>query len=275
MTNTVTGGKTVAQYLTDKVASGASFHEQLAYNTRGLVALKTDAQGYETRFAYNAFAQLAKQSQQSHASVLDKQRHDAGKQITDTTFNYDGRGLLTSTVISGAGLSQSSSKTYDAFGRVVTVTDGNGNPTTIAHSVDIASDKAGRKVVSTQVVDGATRTIETLYDMLGRKLSVQNATGDVTRYQYDDGANSIMVTQPNGTSVKTTRNALGKVASVAQYDAAGIELSVSTYHYDKNANLVETRLNGQMQTRTAFDKNNRAHRVTDANGHQVETQYDE
>ncbi|WP_273047935.1 hypothetical protein, partial [Pseudoalteromonas sp.] len=275
VTNTVTGGKTVAQYLIDKVASGEAFHEQLAYNTRGLLALKTDAQGYEIRFVYNAFAQLAKQSQQSHASVLDKQRHGAGKQITDTTFNYDGRGLLTSTVISGAGLSQSSSKTYDAFGRAITVTDGNGNPTSIAHSVDIASDKAGRKVVSTQAVDGATRTIETLYDMLGRKLSVQNATGDVTRYQYDDGANSITVTQPNGTSVKTTRNALGKVASVTQYDAAGIELSVSTYHYDKNANLVETRLNGQMQTRTAFDKNNRAHRVTDANGHQVETQYDD
>ncbi|TMO68602.1 putative Ig domain-containing protein, partial [Pseudoalteromonas aurantia] len=275
VTNTVTGGKTVAQYLIDKVASGEAFHEQLAYNTRGLVALKTDAQGYETRFAYNAFAQLAKQSQQSHASLLDKQRHDAGKQITDTTFNYDGRGLLTSTVVSGAGLSQTSSKTYDAFGRAVTVTDGNGNPTTVSHSVDIASDKAGRKVVSTQTVDGATRTIETLYDMLGRTVSVKNATGDVTRYQYDDEANSITVTQPNGTSVKTTRNALGKVASVAQFDAAGIELSVSTYHYDKNANLVETRLNGQVQTSTEFDKNNRAHRVTDTNGHQVETQYDE
>ncbi|MCF6437002.1 putative Ig domain-containing protein [Pseudoalteromonas sp. MMG022] len=273
VTNQISNGtKSVAAYLQSAVGSGESFHEKLDYDVRGLLASKTDAEDYQTTFEYNAFAQLVKQSQQSHLSILDKQ--SGVKTLTHTEFAYDNRGLLETTTLSGGNISQTSSKSYDAFGRVVSTTDGNNHTKNISYTVNGDNDKVGRVVTSTQTVDGAQREIITQYDMLGRVLSVKNASGHITRYSYDDNTHTTTVTQPNGTQVKTTRNGQGLVASMTQLDAQGNELSTSAFEYDANGNVLKTLLNGELQKHTQYDKNNRVRFVTDAYGNQVETQYD-
>ncbi|WP_415839120.1 hypothetical protein, partial [Pseudoalteromonas byunsanensis] len=274
------GTKNVDAYLQSKVASGEKFEEKLNYTTRDLLESKTDAEGYKTTFEYNAFAQLVKQSQQTHLSVLDKQNTQTDKSVwTNTAFAYDNRGLLETTTHSAGNLTQSTSKSYDAFGRVISTTDGNtqttdDKTTTISYTVNGDNDKVGRVVTTTQAVDGATREVTTQYDMLGRVLSVKNASDHITQYSYDDTTNTTTVTQPNGTQVKTTRNGQGQVESVTQLNAQGQTLSTSAFEYDANGNVVKTLLNGQVQSQKDYDKNNRVQLVTDANGNQVETQYD-
>ncbi|MCF2860498.1 hypothetical protein L1286_23835, partial [Pseudoalteromonas sp. SMS1] len=274
VTNKVINGKTAETFIAELVASGGAFHEQLSYDTRGLLTSKVDSEGYETTFEYNAFTQLLKQRQQTHTSIGDKLSGQSGLSSLTSTFEYNARGELLSTKKTQGGTSLQTSQTYDAFGRVVTQTDANDNTINYAHSIDITSDKVGQVVVTSQNVDGVTREIETRYDTLGRKLSVKQASGKVTSYVYDDAKNSVTVTQADGSSVKTIRNGHGKVASVTQYDADGKQVSVSEYVYDNNGNLNETHLNGVRQSAIEYDKNNRVHRTTDAEGRQVETQYD-
>ncbi|ODB34621.1 hypothetical protein BB427_19110 [Pseudoalteromonas sp. BMB] len=274
VTNTVAGGsQSIDAYLQSKVGGGEKFKESFSYTARGLLASKVDAEGYLTTFEYNAFAQLIKQTQRTHQTMLAKQlgRRDM---LTYTEFDYDNRGLLTTTTLSGGNESQTSSKTYDAFGRVLSTTDGNNNTTNISYTVNGGDDKVGRVVTSTQVVDGTSREIITQYDMLGRVLSVKNASGHITQYSYDDNSNTTTVTQANGTQVKTTRNARGQIESVTQLDAQSNVLSTSAFEFDANGNVIKTLLNGAVQKHTSYDKNNRIHVVTDPNGNQVETQYD-
>ncbi|MCF2860237.1 putative Ig domain-containing protein, partial [Pseudoalteromonas sp. SMS1] len=274
ITNRLANGQTIESYLRASVSQGDAFHERVDYDARGLVEKQIDAQGYETTFEYNAFAQLVKQSQQTHFTYADKLGGNSRKKTVVSSLEYNGRGLLLSTTERYGSSSTTTSQTYDAFGRVLTQTDANGSTLTNHHTLNIASDHVGRVVTMSRVVDGATRRIETQYDMLGRKLLVEHASGHTTAYAYDDASNSMTVTQADGSSVTTTRNALGLIASVEQLDRIGQRVSLSEYHYDKNGNLTETYTNGKLASLTQFDRNDRVHLVTDGAGRQVETHYD-
>ncbi|MFK2902315.1 RHS repeat protein, partial [Dyella jejuensis] len=75
---------------------------------------------------------------------------------TITEDTYDNRGeQLSQTEGVGTALAQTTSATYDAFGRVTRRTDGNGNAITYRY------DNLGRQVSSSQLVQGAARSTQT------------------------------------------------------------------------------------------------------------------
>ncbi|WP_415839108.1 putative Ig domain-containing protein [Pseudoalteromonas byunsanensis] len=274
VSNKVPSGQSVDSYLSGFLATGGAYTEQLKFDQRGMLVRKTDAQGYEKTFAYNAFTQLVKESQKTHLSAVDKQKGAAGLTNIETSFDYDNRGLLLTTTRTAGTETQVIGSSYDAFGRVITSTDANNNSKQTTHELNTAQDNIGRIVSTTQTVDGTARTIETRYDMLGRVLSVTDALDQVTRYEYNEQTRSVKVIQPDNSFVVTTRNALGKTASVAYFDAAGVKVSESQYDYDYNGNLTQTLLNGQVQSLNDYDSENRLTHTVDGSGTQVETLYD-
>ncbi|MCF2860509.1 hypothetical protein L1286_23890, partial [Pseudoalteromonas sp. SMS1] len=238
------------------------------FDKRGLMVSKTDVEGVRTDFEYNAFADL---KTQSAYDPFDKTPLAAAI----TKYTYDKRGLLESTQITGFDrTSHKHSSTYDAFGRVSSTTDANNHTTNVVYGASASSNRVGKVVTTSHNVDGVTRSIKTEYDLLGRELTVSDSLDGITRYAYDDSKNQITLTQADGTQVVTTRNGLGKVASVQQLDAQGTQVSLTEYRYDNNGNLVQTTLNGQVQSSRTYTENNLLHSVTDANGNTVETHYD-
>ncbi|CAH9050506.1 hypothetical protein PSECIP111951_00206 [Pseudoalteromonas holothuriae] len=273
-TNKVIGGKTASAYIQALVVNGGAYEEQLSFDQRGMLERHTDAQDYEKTFTYNAFSQLVRESQTTHLSSIDKLKGTSGLKTIHTNFGYDARGLLESTTKVADGITQTIVKDYDAFGRVIKTTDSNNHVKHTTYELDTSQDGIGRVISASQVVDGTQREIVTRYDMLGRMLSVKNGLGQVTRYEYDDNANSVKVFQPNNSFVLTTRNALGKTASLTYFNRSGETVSETQYKYDHSGNLTESIVNGQTQSLKEYDKENRVRQVVDANGQQVETQYD-
>src|SRR6185312_10090258 len=121
----------------------------------GQVAHMTDGDGYVTANSYDAFGDLIQVEQQ----LSQPGQPLSNTNSTITRYGYDARGEQT-VEIDGLGSSavRTTRTVYDAFGHVVSATDGNGNTTTYGY------DGLGRQTRSSQVVQGVTRTFGTSYD---------------------------------------------------------------------------------------------------------------
>src|SRR6185437_34167 len=137
------------------------------YTLNGLTASIRDGLGYTATDAYDAFGDLTSVQKQLTASVN-----------TTTTYSYDARGERIGEVDDAGGLNRATGATYDAFGRVTSRTDGNGN------TVSYGYDTLGRQISISEIVQGTARTTRTTYDAYGRTLTQTDAQGNVTAYQY-------------------------------------------------------------------------------------------
>lgn len=243
--------------LTTAANAGADSATHVNYTLRGAVKQVIDALGNATAYTYDAFgAVLAK------TSPLD-----AGRS-TLTSYAYDRRGLLTQTIedaSNGAyvGLNRTTTKTYDAFGRVVSATDGNGSTSMYGY------DRLGRQVTTT---DALNQTRSFAYDAFGRTLAVNDALNRTTTYTYDDASRAFTITTPEGVQTTTVSNRHGEIVSVT--DGNG---NVTTYAYDKNGSLTgTTQADGALNltSTTAYDHANRKIESVDANGVHTVYAYD-
>ncbi|MHC4739164.1 MAG: hypothetical protein ACYS9Y_09705 [Planctomycetota bacterium] len=120
---------------------------------------------------------------------------------------------------------------YDANGILTGTIDAKGNTINITHNIT-----------------GRTETIEDRlgyltiyeYDERGNVISVTNAQGDTTSYQYTDSTNPDKATivtfpSPSGPTTYYEYDSLGRTTKVT--DPVG---NVTTYSYDNNGNLLET-----------------------------------
>lgn len=241
-------------------ASDADGLTTYGYTLDGQVASMTDGLGYQTVSAYDAFGDLAQVQQQlsQPGSALD-----AGNSTT-RLFAYDARGEQTGqTEALGTAVARRTSRTYDAFGRVTSHTDGNG------HVVSYTYDPLGREVSTSQVVQGAARTTHTAYDAFGRTVTQTDALGNVTVYQYNLATHTTIVTTPDGVTMTTVKDAFGDTVSVT--DGAG---DTTTYTYDADGQRLTTRdALGQIAT-NQYDAAGERIQSTDASGQVVTTRYD-
>ncbi|MCL4760273.1 MAG: hypothetical protein KJ018_00530, partial [Burkholderiales bacterium] len=162
---------------------------------------------------------------------------------------------------------------YSPGGRVVATIDARGQRTDYAH------DSAGRTVATTlpAVANGpggpsVRPRIQNVPDALGLPVSVTDANGRVTAFQYDGGRRVTRTTESDGTFRTQTWDALGRRTGVTNeegqvttfaYDALGRLTAVSglagdaTYAYDEAGNRVQqTDALGRV-TRYRFDAVNR------------------
>jgi YD repeat-containing protein len=175
-----------------------------------------------------------------------------------TQFSYDRLGRLLSTTADPGGLARVTRREYDAFGRVITARDGNGNAASYQY------DKLGRTIL-TQNADG---TSTTGLDAFGNIVWQQDALGRRTTFAYNTENRSVTMTTPDGVSVITTRNRHGQ--TIAVRDGNGND---TVYTYNASGLLLTTAAGGAVVKNT-YDKLSRLVETTDARGVRTAHVYD-
>jgi len=183
------------------------------YTKTGLVKTQQDALQYQTRFEYDAFGEL----------ITERQQVDAAATIwQESRYTYDHRGDVLSAVTDPNGLAITTTKTYDAFGRMVSLVDANQQSHTVQY------DRLGR-VVQTQ--DPLTPARITTYDAFDRVLTQKDPSGVLTTYTYDREARSVTICAASGTAdavtTKIVYNRFGQ-----QYQVTDARGNTTTYEYD-------------------------------------------
>ncbi|HKB33094.1 MAG TPA: hypothetical protein VKF16_04440, partial [Candidatus Dormibacteraeota bacterium] len=164
-----------------------------------------------------------------------------------TTFCYDGTHNLTKA--NGPAGQPLQVEQYDSSGRLVAITDANGNTAQIANNVAgrqqtvidpnghlttvYTLDDLGDVVQQDQALGTKTLTTTATYDDVGRPLSRTDPLGHKWAATYDSNGNLLSVSDPLGHAVGVTYDAFG--APLTFTDPAG---NVSTYAYDSTGNLI-------------------------------------
>jgi RHS repeat-associated protein len=185
------------------------------------------------KFFFDASSGLLRQIQDHNGNTL--------------TFSYSGALLTVVTDASGRDLSL----TYDANGRVTTITDGNVSP---------------------------PRTIQYSYDSLGNQVNVTDPLGAATTYAYDATHHLTAVTDALGVTRITYSPAKMLATGVSRFDQANTLVSSRTFDYDTaNTRTTVTDQVGagaQASTIYQYDANHRLVQVTDPLGHIQTRTYD-
>src|SRR5271163_3475637 len=173
-----------------------------------------------------------------------------------------------------------------ALAAVLSITDRNGNTTTINRDSDgnitqitspngrwitVEHDTSNR---ITQLQDNIGRTVSYTYDSSGRLATVTDAKGGLSSYTYDSSNRMLTMTDPNGNTVFTN-----------QYDTAGrvqqqtLADGTSTFHFsyttDSNGNVTQTTITDplgnveQKNFQVFIDPGDGAGNYTNANGYLV------
>ena len=194
-------------------------HQDLDY--AGNVLRRTDHRGATTAFAYDALYR-------KHAETAPQVVCSAsGTQCTPTkTWNYDLAGRVTQEI---DPLGNVHAFIYDGLGRASQET------WPLGHSVNRTGiDLLDRVTDETKSPEGLT--VHKVYDALGRVTSeTRTIAGDsnspyTTATVYDDGANTMAMTDPNGNHALTQLDSLGHAKSVT-LDSGGLNLTRS-FTYD-------------------------------------------
>jgi YD repeat-containing protein len=230
------------------------------YTLTGQMASVTDGDGYITNYSYDTFGERIE---------AQRQVSNAGQAVTVAdstiaTYEYDGDGrLYQETYGTDSTVARTTSSTYDAFGQVVSRTDGNGNATFYRY------DNLGLQTGTSQVVQGITRATATTYDAFGDVLSTTDALGNVTQYQHNIPAHTTVETSADGVVTTMVKDAFGDVLSVT--DGEG---DTTSYSYDADGNVLSTTdALGNVST-DQYDADGNLILTTDANGDQVSYFYD-
>jgi RHS repeat-associated protein len=249
---------------------------------------------YTTTIVYNADGQKS--------SITDANGHT-------TSWNYHDNGWLSSEISpdpdgSGPNYAPATSYSYDALGRVISITDPNGTRyieynfrgqqtefTDIdpdgagglsAPVTQFGYDNAGQQ---TTVTDALSNVTTTAYDFMGRKTSVTLPDPDgggalsapVESYTYDLNSRLLTVTDARGGVTTFAYDNLGRKTSVTEPDPDGggaITSGVTTNTYSARGLSVVTDALGETVT-YAYDDYGNISSITDDAGKVTSITYDE
>lgn len=217
------------------------------FSLRGAVTAVRDALGYQTSNVYNAFAEVV-----NTIRPIDSNS-------TTSQFDYDQRGQLIQLTEDVAGQNRVSNTQYDAFGRVIQSTDGNGNVYSNTY------DRLGRRLTSTD----PSGIVTTSYDAFSRVLTITDRNGNSAATAYDDATNTITLTTAGGIVSSTQSNRHGETIAVT--DGKG---NTTNYTYNRNGQLESITDAQGNSTTTNYDAAGLATESIDANGNVVHFNYD-
>ncbi|MHA3081857.1 LysM peptidoglycan-binding domain-containing protein [Acinetobacter sp. ANC 5383] len=243
-TNLVTAIKAVAK---DRV-------EAFEYDKLGNVSKKIDAEEIGVDYVYNQYGELEKEVRQVTLSNM--------RRAVQTSYTYSKRGELKSITSDQGGLNQTSSKEYDAFGRVIKETDAKGNITNLDYSLD-----QGRTI---QIKAANNSLSQTSYDAWNRVLTVNN-NNNITTYSYDDKARTLTLKSPEGLQTLTRYNEFGDLI-----DSTEANNGKTSYLYNKDGQKIkDTNAVGAVNS-DVYDKNTGLLKeTTNAIGLKIEYSYDD
>ena len=229
-----------------------------------------------TTFTYNSYGELA--------SMTDARGNT-------TAFNYDSEGNLAS--VTNAREEVPYTYNYDAVGRNIQVTDNSGNSTSYQYD---GLDRVIRENFPlgvrqyiynccslTGVINEEGKTTQYTYEPSGgpipdNLLTVTNALGNVTAYDYDNVGNMIQATNALGNSViygydNSDRLIQDGDGTAYSYDGVGNILARTdsngntiSYTYDDDSRLTAITYQDSSNVGFSYDNNSNITGVTDSNG---------
>lgn len=213
----------------------------------------TDAASQTTNYRYNSFDQLS----------------EVRLPTADIVSTYAGGGHDTVNSYSGRAVSRNH---YDLHGQLISITDANGNLSTMAYNA------AGQVLRETAADTGRKLYI---YDAFGQKIQITDERDYRTRQGYDRVGNLKTIARefnPNAfgataATVMPSAAAAGVVVDEYQFDEAGRRIAetngeseTTQYFYDLKGNLLRRRTPLGRTTLYEYDANDRRTRETDGNG---------
>lgn len=282
-TKTVTdalGGITTLSYnaagFQTSVTNALGYSASSTYNVAGQVLTSTNALGETTSFAYDAYGNTTSVtlpdpdgSGDLPAPVMTSTYDVLGRMISSTspdggvsTVQYDINGrTIKQTAPDGSFVTM----VYDVAGQVTsqTVTGSGASPLSLTST--ISYDGLGRAVSATDPAG----TVSSVYDANGNLVSVTDATGQSSTFEYDKWGRRIKSTDALGHSTTVVFNAAGLTQSVID----GLN-HATTYAYDNSGRLTSsTDANGGV-TSYEYDVLGRSTRLIDPVGNATSWTYD-
>jgi RHS repeat-associated protein len=186
---------------------------------------------------------------------------------------------------------------YDSAGRLIAITDGNGNTTHLSTNVGaqqqvladplgqlhdvLTYDNLGGLLQRDEIFGGKTVTEKWTYDSAGRTLSHTDPLGHSVSAVYDAAGNLVQVTDAGGNTFKYTYNTYGQQTSVIgpggtvlesrAYDAGGnlaqvkrVDGATSSFQHDAQGNLTQVTDPLNHSTQLTYDANGHLAKVIDA-----------
>ena len=197
------------------------------YNVRGDVLYSIDAEGYATGFDYDAERRVTEQ-------------HRYPNQLTQTE-----RSTLSGVEGASKGAPITTTTSYDAFGRVASITDGAG---AVTQYVYYANGQLQFEVRAAGHADESKTAL--FYDQAGRKTRESRAYGAAeqtdTYFTYDAFGALATVTDPRGAVTSYTYDKLGRVTKVRTSPNGGTTNYDVNYEYDNFSGVKVTDARGKI-----------------------------
>ena len=243
ITNTA-GGRPVTVVDANGVTTTLGYDPRQRLTSR---AVATAAGTLTTSFGYDAAGNLLSTTLPDGSSLTNT--YDTAHRLTKvtdslgnyTSYTLDGFGDRTQTsVYTSAGtLTWQGTGTFDALGRELVHTAGAGQTTTKTY------DSNGNVLT---VADGLNHTTTNTYDALNRLSTSTDANGGVTTPVYDTNDRVVSVTDANDNATTYVRDGFGDVLQQSSPDSG-----VSIFHYDSDANLTSKTDALSIVTNQTFD----------------------
>jgi RHS repeat-associated protein len=203
-----------------------------SYDIGGNATNDTDQHGNTTEYVYDGLYRIVETRLPFSHAFSDVPSQDAV-----VTVRYD---LAGNKVRETDANGHATTYVYDDVYRMTSKTDADGNQ--ISYAYDAAGNKIREENHSTGLVtEWQTSTVNPGHDGLNRPL-VRRVTGPglpaagyVTRFQYEDSDNAVIVTDPRNVRTRTDVDGLERTFQVVE-DYDGLKLT-TTYTYDANGNL--------------------------------------
>ena len=196
--------------------------ETFEYNDRSNVTKIINAEGEETMMTYDALFRV-KSVQDDQGNTVTYNYDGNGNAISELdpnsvlkTYTYDALNRLTEVQIDGA----ITRYTYDGFGQLKSIVDGNGNAMHYTH------------------------------DVRGLLTEERDGQGNTTTYTYDGNENILSQTNPDGISINYTYDPLDRMTSRSYPE------NTDVFSYDQMGNLINTG-NDNINVSYAYDERNR------------------
>lgn len=180
-----------------------------------------------------------------------KENNSTGKVLAETGYSYDAYGNPIAITIRDDNRTIAVNAGYgSAYGygfptsQSITVTDANGQPSTVTQSFAYNS-QTGQM---TQFTDGRGYSTDYTYDKLGRMLSLKNPDGTLHTVVYNDSENTVLETDPTSVQTLTVWNPLGWKTQTGI-----VGKSPATYGYDAFGRLAWTEDGAHNRTSYAYN----------------------
>ena len=201
--------------------AGGTTGERLSttsYTSRGQVISTADALGTNASYTYNALGQ--KTSYTDRDGAVWNYTYNTAGQLVQTQSPAVTVGSYNGTLQTSANQYLYTTNTYDAFGDVISTSQGYGTSAsaiTTASTTTYAYNATGQQVSTTNALN-ATSTVT--YNALGQAVVSKDANGNLTYNVYNTDGQLIESVDGNGYITAYTYDAYGNVLTTTQYATA-------------------------------------------------------